>query len=173
MATILTDKQIAALLGEKKPVTAKQRQILFCPNSRKSRNTDDLSARIRIKTKGGNKFVVRVRQSKSDVDAFSVILTYHKSGMRPVRLVRCNGLHGPHYNTLEKRARKGITEIPAKTFHIHQITERYQLSGKPDGYAEPTDKYNSFKSAVEFMCFEFGCHDPENAYSRRYPLLNE
>jgi hypothetical protein len=100
-------------------------------------------------------------------NAFSIILSYVSRG-KDINLIRCNGHHAAHTNFLEKQ------QIPRNTAHIHQLTERYQLLGKPEGYAEPTNEYHSAASALEYLCNRFSIIDRMNendGYTKRYPLL--
>ena len=60
-----------------------------------------------------------------------------------MRLRRYNGQH-PHRNRIEGDQFYG--------FHIHEITERYQLSGhKGDSYAQATERYATLEGAVECL----------------------
>lgn len=92
-------------------------------------------------------FKMNIRQSIRDPFNFSVILLYASSNKNSNYriLVRYNGDHGSHTNSLE-----GNT---VKKQHIHRTTERYQLSQlREDGYAEETDKYVTLDQAInEFM----------------------
>jgi hypothetical protein len=43
-------------------------------------------------------------------------------------------------------------------FHIHQATERYQALGvDEDAYAEVTDRFSDFESAVQCLVDDCGC----------------
>lgn len=63
-----------------------------------------------------------------------------------MRLLRYNGKHSSkHTNRIERSVIKN-------DFHIHMATERYQLQGFAiDGFAEPTDKYADFETAIDAM----------------------
>lgn len=42
-------------------------------------------------------------------------------------------------------------------FHIHEATERYQRAGHPiDGYAEPTNAFSDFATALAAMLNDAG-----------------
>lgn len=80
---------------------------------------------------------VVVRKHISRVTSFSVVLLYNKQ-----ILVRYNGYHSDHKNTLEKETIRGP--------HIHTVTERYQeLTDRPDGFAVQTDKYHDLDGAIK------------------------
>jgi hypothetical protein len=84
---------------------------------------------------------------------FSVILVFQEKDGTEFRLRRYNGKHpSEHTNKLEK-ARGDENPEFRNQFHIHMATERYQLDGyEIDGYAEVTDRYCSFDSALaEFL----------------------
>lgn len=170
MAKALTDREITRLLSERKTVTARQRDILL--NPKPMRKHRDLSARIHVRTKQGKRFQIFVRKAAHDPTDFSVGVIYKADGGEKYRLVRCNGYHGEHPNRLEIVSGTGVARVPAKTFHIHMITERYQQYRKPDSYAEPTNEFASFAQAVEFVCDSFGFYDPEHNYKGgRHPLF--
>ena len=68
------------------------------------------------------------------------------------------------------------TKIPANRFHIHLLTERYQRKappGKSLAFAEETNKYHCFKSAVEYVCFSYGFRIENDQYAEQYPLFDE
>jgi hypothetical protein len=76
------------------------------------------------------------------VGDWSVGLIFTDYADRSYRVLRCNGPHpSDHKNTIE-----GSTIV--RHAHIHRLTERYQLRGKPDGYAEPTDRYSNIHDAI-------------------------
>lgn len=76
---------------------------------------------------------------------WSVGLIFPDYADRSFRVLRCNGPHPTdHRNTIEGT-------VIVRTTHIHRLTERYQLIGKPDGLAEPTDRYSTIETAAEVL----------------------
>lgn len=71
------------------------------------------------------------------------------------RLRRYNGRHGEHTNVLE-----------GETFydcHVHVATARYREAGlREDAYAEPTNRYSDFGSALTLALKECGFEVPED-----------
>lgn len=68
------------------------------------------------------------------------------------RLLRCNGKHSSkHTNHIEKQnGESNHTFGPC--FHIHTATLRYQENGsRIDHFAEQTDKYSDFDSALDYF----------------------
>lgn len=140
MAAQLSDKEITALLAERKelPPDYQQRIQTRPRRGHKESELDIVGAK-------GSEFRLILRQSSVNSFDFSAILAYRfpKSNVL-FRLRRYNGKHGEHTNTLE-----------GKTFydyHIHQATERYQQSGlREDTYAEPTNRYADLGGAVKCL----------------------
>jgi hypothetical protein len=175
---VLTTPEIAELIAEPKPLACNAVQILLAPRKSKRKGVRrDRRAKVFCEGAAGHKFEITVRLSEHEHNPhdFSVLVRYHPVGTRPVLLLRCNGWHAPHDNQIEKRERHGIRKIPANTFHVHRLTERYQRFGKPDGYAEPTDEYGGFQGAVEFVCENFGFYLEDDPYGRgtRRPLFHK
>ena len=87
---------------------------------------------------------------------FSIILAVSPANSNQrFRLRRYNGKHGEHTNRIE-----GNTFYD---FHIHFATERYQERGfKEDHYAEPTDKFYDFNSALKCMIYDCGFDIPQD-----------
>lgn len=78
---------------------------------------------------------------------WSVGLIYTDYADRSFRLLRCNGPHPTdHVNAIEG-------DVIIRTPHVHCLTERYQRRrrARPDGYAEPTDAYDSIESAIVYL----------------------
>lgn len=157
MAAILTDAEIQDVLADRKPITLAAVAKLRKPPLLK--NHSQRSARVYITGSSGRKYVLGVRLSTARAMSFTVRLALVRNG-KEINLIRCNGHHGPHKNTLE------MTTIPANTFHIHVITERYQaFPGKdPEYFAQPTVAYNSFAGAVDYCSFKFGIHVIDDKY---------
>lgn len=144
MPAVISDQQISELLACPKEIALADLKQLKKPRQAKG------SANLSIKSRQRHFRIVVNRPKSKNKNKFSIILQVARRG-KWFNLIRCNGHHAPHENTLEKMT------IPANTFHIHRATERYQLAGRdPETYAEPTDKYDSPDSAIEFMCNNFG-----------------
>jgi hypothetical protein len=72
------------------------------------------------------------------------------------RLRRYNGRHSSRHTNKWEKARDLPNSHFEPAFHTHLATERYQLASlKIDGYAEVTDMYNDYPSALE--AFLSGC----------------
>ena len=91
-----------------------------------------------------NEFQLILRQNTNYPSNFSIIL-----GVLPAkttqlfRLRRYNSKH-EHTNIIERET--------FYDFHIHMATERYQAIGaREDWYAEPTDRFADFHTALECM----------------------
>jgi hypothetical protein len=97
----------------------------------------------------GNKFRIILRHNILNQFDFSIILFFLDDDGTGYCLLRFNGRHpSQHTNKWEKQ--KGLTPFSFRNrFHIHLATERYQLEGlRIDGYAEVTECYDSFASAL-------------------------
>ena len=118
----------------------------------------DWRSRIRLRTKrgheeqhldiigdAGSEFRLILRQNKINSLDFSVILAVRVPGSSQLfRLRRFNGKSHEHTNNIEREK--------FYDFHIHVATERYQEFGtREDGYAEPTDRYGDFHSALRCL----------------------
>ena len=80
---------------------------------------------------------------------FSIILTFRDNVGEEFNLCRYNGRHpSQHTNKLEKA--EGLPNCWFRNvFHIHRATQRYQENYFAiDGYAEVTDNYSSFDTAL-------------------------
>ena len=140
MAVVYLDHEIESLVAERKPLPA------------------DWLSRIRLRTKRGhqerhldlvgsakNYFRLILRQNSINRFDFSIILAISvpRSG-KLFRLRRYNGNSHQHTNHIEGTTFDG--------FHIHYATKRYQeLGTREDAYAEPTERYNDFSSALRCL----------------------
>jgi hypothetical protein len=142
---ILTDHEIAALLKQKKELPENWKARL---SPRVSGNSKQKRRDFDIKFDENKTFRIATRQSSVNSADFSIILTFVDSDGCEYRLFRFNGRHpSEHINSLERGPRKRYRW--RNKFHIHMATERYQRAGlKIDSYATPTQKYNSFDSAL-------------------------
>lgn len=145
MATFLSDKEIAGLIAEAKPLPPDW-QTRVTPKPKRGHLERDLD----VNGQAGGQFRVILRQAVLNPLDFSVILGLLIPKTNQVfRLFRCNGKSHEHTNRLEFET--------FYDFHIHRATERYQAEGFPeDGYAEITDKYSNFDGALETFIAEGG-----------------
>lgn len=166
MSHVYTEAEIADLLDDRKRITPQALRALSNPLASVVRK-NELSAKISLAGESGRGFELRVRRSATRPMNFSVILSLLLKG-RVLNLIRHNGYHAPHSLEIEKAV------IPANTFHIHRITERYQgLPHKePESFAEQTDAYTDFNGAVEYMCGQYGLYFRRNPYKFKHPLFD-
>lgn len=146
MIIIYSDQEIEALIQERKVLPNDWHSILLGANSTK----EDL-----VVTGGsGNDFRIIARYNNVQPLDFSVILTVVVPlSNRQFRLRRYNGWTNPHYNPIEKEEVHG--------FHIHYATERYQQRGlAEDAYAQATNRYNDFDSALQCLIEDANFEEP-------------
>ena len=139
-----SDQDIVRMIQEPKPLPANYLSLIQLREKRghKERELD-------IDGESGSKFRIILRQSNFNKLDFSIILaiTPPESNLL-FRLRRYNGKSHEHTNQIEANT--------FYDFHIHQATERYQdIGGREDGFAEPTDGYVDFLSALR--CFFKDC----------------
>ena len=153
MAARYTDQEIAQLVQEKKLLPQNYRSKIQLRDKRghKERELD-------FNGSEGNQFRLILQQSDLNPLDFSIILAvFPPKSNQMYRLRRYNGKSHEHTNQIENST--------FYDFHIHQATERYQdLGTQEDAYAEPTDRYSDFSSALHCMLhdcrFEMP-HDPQ------------
>ena len=100
-----------------------------------------------------HRFQVQVRDNKLALLDFSVILLFIDSDGSQYILLRYNGKHpSEHTNKWEKRRKLPNANL-RNVFHIHRATERYQVEPGCliDGYAEATQEYCSFDTALSAL----------------------
>jgi hypothetical protein len=144
-----TDAEIQALIAEPKPLSGRS----FAP-IRWVQREGHRKATFDVMGDNGNAFVIILRQSLfNDLD-FSVILGTPMPGTTTLFILRrYNGRSHQHRNKIEKTRFQG--------FHIHTATERYQEADyDEEGYAEPTDRYDSFAGALRCLLDDAGFYDP-------------
>lgn len=149
MAVILSDKEIARLIEEKKPLPQDYRAKIQVRPKRghKERELD-------FNGVNGSEFRLILRQSVFNPMDFSVILAYRvpKSNLL-FRLRRYNGKSHEHTNRIEGNK--------FYDFHIHYATERYQdIGAREDTYAETTDRFADFQQAITCMLSDCGFEVP-------------
>ena len=140
MPTFLKDTEIAALLAEPKPLPDDYRTRLQTKPKRGHHERE-----LDITGTKGSKFRLILRQALLNALDFSVILAYlPPQSTTPFRLCPLNGKSHEHTNKVE-----GNTFYD---FHIHRATERYQQSGlREDAFAEPTNRYQDFATALRCL----------------------
>jgi len=170
MSRILRDEEITALLTEGKPLPARWSKRLE-PRSKPG----DAHKRRALKVHGnnGSLFRIDVRQNGGALFDFSIILTFVDGDGAEYRLVRFNGKHpSDHTNKWERRRNRPNARF-RNAFHIHQATERYQTEPgcTIDGYAEVTNRYHSFESALQAFVGSNGFFVESLAAPESQPLL--
>jgi hypothetical protein len=103
-----------------------------------------------------------LRQSNFNTLDFSVILTVCPPDLNQLfRLRRYNGKSHEHTNQIE--------ENTFYDFHIHHATERYQENGsREDAFAEITDRYADFHTALRCMLKDCGFEMSQDAQLRLF-----
>jgi len=86
----------------------------------------------------------------------AIILAYCPPGSNQLfRLRRYNGKSHEHTNTIESDR--------FYNHHIHTATERYQEIGmREDTYANPSDRFSDFNTAINCMLSDCGFDVPED-----------
>jgi len=152
MGTIYSDQEIDALIKEQKPLPQN-----FISGIHFRRKLGHKEYDLDIKGENGNIFRIILRQNASTPLDFSVILGYLPVNTSIIfRLRRYNGKSHEHTNKIEKSK--------FYNFHVHKATERYQSIGEDeDKYAEPTDRFYDFYSALQCMLNDCGFITPEGS----------
>jgi hypothetical protein len=151
VAVRYSDQEIEELIRERKPLPQDCLSLIQFKPKLGHKEYD-----LNVRGDNGSDFRLILRQSRSNRLNFSVIL-----GIIPVntnqlfRLRRYNGKHSQHTNRIEKNK--------FYDFHIHLATERYQQIGvKEDEYAEPTDRFADFHTALQCMLDDCNFDVPED-----------
>jgi hypothetical protein len=151
MATRYTDQSIAQLLAEHKVLAENYRSRIQLRNKRghKERELD-------LTGVDGNQYRLILRLSDFNPLDFSVVLAFCPADTNQIfRLRRYNGKSHEHSNPIER--------VAFYDFHIHQATERYQdLGAREDSYAEPTDRYSDYQSALDCLLADCGFEIPRD-----------
>ena len=140
MAVIFTDDEVAELIETpKQPVSG--RAAVRPPREKRGH----LETQAMFTDSADNHYKVILRRSVDTPLDFSVILAVQvPESNRWFRLRRYNGKSHRHKNNIEGDSFYG--------FHYHTATERYQRSGRrEDAFAEPTDRYGDYESAIRCM----------------------
>ena len=145
MAARYTDSDIQQLLAEHKQLPEEYRKRLKLREKRGHRE-----AELPVAGSAGTEFRLIARQNSLNVLDFSIILAVCPAGSNQMfRLRRHNGKSHEHTNQIEAST--------FYDFHIHIATERYQELGmREDAYAEATDHFGDFDSALRCMVDECG-----------------
>ncbi|MBA7646045.1 hypothetical protein ES703_53806 [subsurface metagenome] len=160
MAKILTDEEIAELLQEPKQLTRNWETRL---RPRPKSNFKFIQRDCEIKGENGHTFRIILRHNMINPLDFSIILSFQDEDGTEFNLCRYNGKHpSQHTNKLEKS--KGLPDSSFRNaFHIHMVTQRYQEEGlNIDGYAEVTNEYSSFDTALRTFVRTNGFSVPGN-----------
>lgn len=107
------------------------------------------------------------RQNRINGLDFSVILAVLVAQSTQVfRLRRYNGRSHEHTNQIEHET--------FYDFHIHLATERYQERGaREDAYARPTDRYGTFRGALDCLFTDANFSVPSRAQGNLFDPVEE
>jgi len=145
-----TDIQISEMVQERKPLPENYLSKMQLRDKRghKERELDIICL-------DGNQYRIIIRQSNHNPNDFSIILGVLLPDSNQIfRLLRYNGKSHEHTNHIEKNR--------FYDFHIHKATERYQEYGtREDAYAEPTNRFTDFNSALQCMIEDCGFEVPD------------
>ena len=152
MAGTHSDKEIAALVQERKPLPADWRNRTRLRPKRGHQERD-----LELNGDGESEFRLILRQNRINPLDFPIILAVRVLGSNQVfRLRRYNGKSHEHTNHIE--------DVTFYDFHIHMATERYQEIGtREDAYAEPTDRYGDFYGALRCLIEDANLDVPPEA----------
>ena len=157
MAATYSDQDIAQFMMERKPLPEDYRTGMQVQPKRGHKEQE-----LDVQGVSGNKFRLILRQNSFDPLDFSIILAHCPPNThRLFRLRRYNGRSHEHKNHIE-----GNTFYD---FHIHIATQRYQEFGtREDAYAEPTDRFSDFSSALECLLNDCGFDIPDDPQGRLF-----
>ena len=144
-----SDQEIGRLIQERKKLPGNYRSLIGLRRKRGHKERElDLSG------VEGNQFRLILRQSNFNPLDFSIILALNPSDTNLLfRLRRYNGKSHEHTNHIENNT--------FYDFHVHLATERYQdLGGREDAYAEPTDRFSDFQTAMRCIVADCGFEEP-------------
>jgi Family of unknown function (DUF6978) len=157
MAARYSDQDIARLIEEQKPLQEDYRSRIQLRPKRGHKEQE-----LDIQGANGSEFRLILRQSNFNPLDFSIILAYRPPNSNILfRLRRYNGRGHEHTNRIEGNK--------FYDFHIHMATQRYQELGmREDAYAEPTDRFSDFASALQCMLNDSGFDIPEDPQGRLF-----
>ena len=146
-----SDAEIARMVQERKPLPSNYRTRIQLRDKRghKERELD-------VAGESGTQYRLILRQSSFNTLDFSIILAANPADSNQFfRLRRYNGKSHEHTNQIEGNN--------FYDFHIHHATERYQESGaREDAFAEVTDRYVDFHTALRCMLDDCGFETPQD-----------
>ena len=151
MAAKFSDADITKFIEERKPLEANYRSKIRLRDKSGHKEQE-----LDIEGVDDNQFRLILRQSSFNTLDFSIILAYCPPDSNQLfRLKRYNGKSHEHTNKIESNT--------FYNFHIHTATERYQEFGtREDAYAEPSDRFSDFHTAINCMLSDCGFDVPEN-----------
>ncbi|MCE5271174.1 hypothetical protein LLH00_07810 [bacterium] len=151
MAAKYSDTEITELISEKKVLGSDYRNKMKLREKRGHKEQE-----FDFFGENGNQFRLILRQNSFNALDFSIILAHCPAGSNQIfRLRRYNGKSHEHTN--------GIESDTFYDYHIHSATERYQeLGAREDTYAEPTQRYSDFTSAVKCLFVDCNFDLPRN-----------
>ena len=157
MAARYTDSEIQQLLAERKLLPDEYRKKLK-PREKRGHREAELS----LAGAAGVEFRLIARQNSLNILDFSIILAVCPAGSNQLfRLRRHNGKSHEHTNQIEANT--------FYDFHIHMATERYQELGmREDAYAEATDRFGDFDSALHCLMEDCGFATPPDPNLRLF-----
>ena len=140
MSRTYSDQEIKSLMEERKSLPVDWRDRI---RLRPKRGHEE--QHLELTGDAASEFRLILRQNKINPLDFSIILAVRvPQSNRLFRLRRYNGKSHEHTNQIEA--------VTFYDFHIHSATERYQEIGmREDAYAEPTDRYGDFHSALRCL----------------------
>lgn len=159
MPRLLPETEIADLLAEQKPLPGNWRTRLAV----KQKADQTFRQRdLELKGQQGHTFKLILRSNVLNPLDFSIVLVFVDDDGTQYRLVRYNGRHPSQHTNKWEKIRQLSNAAFRNRFHIHRATERYQMEGlEIDGYAEVTESYDSFESALEEFVKSNGLIVPE------------
>ncbi len=159
MTVKLTDQEIADLISERKPLPTDFAERL---NSFKDKY-NHRESELEVTGVKRSKFIIIIRQNKSNPFDFSVILAFRIPGSNVIfRLRRYNGKSHRHRNKIENA-------LLNRTYHVHNATERYQQNGfKEEDFATETDRYADINGALMCLLQECNFTNPNGNWLTKY-----
>ncbi|SRR6266498_3078544 len=157
MAARYSDQDIARLIEEWKPLQEGYRSRIQLRPKRGHKEQE-----LDVQGANGSEFRLILRQSNFNPLDFSIILAYCPPNSNILfRLRRYDGKSHEHTNRIEGNKFYDV--------HIHMATQRYQeLGSREDAYAEPTDHFFDFASALQCMLNDCGFDIPEDLQGRLF-----
>lgn len=147
MPRILTEQEIEDLVREGKPLPSNW-QTRLRPLQKRHYQYEERE--LPVQSGSGRQFRVIARRNRQNQLDFSIILLLEDDDGTEYRLIRYNGKHASRHTNRWEKDRGHTGWRIGQGFHIHRATERYQRDGYIiDGYAEATNGYTDFGSALD------------------------